>query len=110
MYLEHSTFLTIHLIFIFISLLTGLSLIFLLIKVFINAKKIEKATHNLQTELTNKKVIAYGDMINKIDIPNRSYIWKTIQAGYYLIESNPSIDTEVKSNLKIILLSKGVLI
>jgi len=64
----------------------------------------------LRFDLTDEKVNSFANIINSINIPNRAVNGKTIKAGYEIINMDTNIDEGLKSNLRIILLSKGVLV
>ncbi|QUH21255.1 hypothetical protein [Alkaliphilus sp. B6464] len=104
--------------FLLITNLIFLSTAFILLCIIIvktikfsnNERRIRSMVYDLQFNLTNEKVNDFANIISTMDIPNRPVNWKTIRAGYHLIELDVNIDNEVKSKLKVILLSKGVYI
>lgn len=72
--------------------------------------KIRKKTYQLSKNLNHKKVEDYINYIDKITIPPRIYHHYMLQSGYEIVKMNKDIDTDIKEQLKIALLSKGVLI
>ncbi|QUH21233.1 hypothetical protein [Alkaliphilus sp. B6464] len=48
--------------------------------------------------------------MDHIYIPDRSSTWKTIRAGYEIINMSSNIDESLKKDLKVILFAKGALI
>lgn len=73
-------------------------------------KKLKEKTYNLGNNLTNEKVEDYIKYIDSIEIPPRKYHWNMIKAGYKVIELNRGIDEELIRQLRITILSKGILI
>jgi len=80
-----------------------------LIYYYRNEIKIKKAVYDLRFDLTDEKVKSFANIINSINIPNRAVNWKTIKAGYEIINMDTNIDEGLKSNLRIKLHLKIVL-
>lgn len=97
---------------LFIITLTIISLIFVYLayKCVKTGEEIAKITNGLADNLTDMKVKEYMDYINSIKVPNRKVYWNTLRAGYELIEMNDNIDRELKTHLKITMLSKGIIL
>lgn len=79
-------------------------------KGYIVGRKIKENTYQLGKDLTNEKVEEYIKYIDYIEIPPRKYYWNILKAGYKIVELNNSIDKKVLEQLKITILSKGILI
>ena len=60
--------------------------------------------------MTNEKVENYRAFIDSMEIPNRKVYWNTLRAGYKMIEIDNNVDEKLKEELKIIMLSKGILV
>lgn len=97
---------------LFIITITILLLIFvcLIYKSVKTGEEIRKITNELAKNLTNEKVKEYIDYINSIKVPNRKVHWNTLKAGYKLVQINDNINPQLKTELKIIMLSKGILV
>lgn len=106
--------LIINIIIIYISLLitviSFIAIFYLLYKGYRTGIRIKEITYELGKELDNEKVLDYINFIDGIEIPDRKVYWNTLKAGYRLIEMNSNIDNELKKQLKIVMLGKGVLI
>lgn len=85
-----------------------ISIIVYIVKTLRRAHEITKATERLQKNLNDEKVRWYMKVINKGKIPGSPTIWNTLRAGYQLVRSSGNVDPELKNQLRIIMLSKGV--
>ena len=73
-------------------------------------KKLKEKTYHLGKKLTNEKVEDYMKYIDSVEIPPTKCHWNMLKAGYKIIELNGCIDEELIRQLKITILSKGILI
>lgn len=79
-------------------------------KGYLVGRKIKEKTYQLGKDLTNVKVEDYIKFIDSIEIPPRRYHWNMIQAGYEIIKMSKDIEPKLIEQLKIVILSKGILI
>ncbi len=73
-------------------------------------RKIKERTYQLGKDLTNEKVEDYIKYIDSLNIPPRKYHWNMLRLGYEIIKMNKEIDANLIYQLKITILSKGVLV
>lgn len=79
-------------------------------KGYLAGRKIKEETYQLGKGLNNGKVENYIKFIDGIEIPPRRYHWNMVQAGYEMVKINEDIDLELVKQLKMVILSKGILI
>lgn len=87
-----------------------IGIIYLMYKGYRIGEAIKKKTYELGKDLNIKKVEDYNMFVDSIEVPNRKVYWNMLKAGYKLIEMNDSIDNKTKEQLKITMLSKGILL
>lgn len=93
-----------------VLILSTISFIYIMFNSCKIGEEIKKKTYELGKELNNEKAEDYIAFIDGIKVPDRKVYWNTLRAGYRLIETNRSIDSKLKEKLRIIMLSRGVLI
>lgn len=93
-----------------ITVISFIAIFYLLYKGYRTGMRIKKITYELGKELDNERVLDYMNFTDSIEIPDRKVYWNTLKAGYRLIEMDNSIDDKLKEQLKIVMLSKGILI
>lgn len=79
-------------------------------KGYLVGRKIKDKTYDLGKDLTNEKVEDYIKFIDRIEIPPRKYYWNMIKAGYEIVKISETIDEKLVEQLKITILSKGILV
>lgn len=79
-------------------------------KGYLVGRKIKDKTYELGKSLASEKVEDYIKFIDSIEIPPRKYYWNMIKAGYEIVRANKEIDIELVEKLRIIILSKGILL
>lgn len=77
---------------------------------YLIGKRIKESTYQLGKNLTNDKVEDYIKFIDSIEISPRKYHWNMIQAGYKIVKMNKEIEIELVEQLRITILSKGILV
>lgn len=93
-----------------LMIISALALNIYLWKGYLTGRKIKEKTYQLGKDLTPEKVEDYIKFIDSIEIPPRKYHWNMIQAGYEIVRANKGIDVELIEKLRIIILSKGILV
>ncbi|AKL94779.1 hypothetical protein CACET_c13140 [Clostridium aceticum] len=93
-----------------IIVLSGVGVVYFWWKSHQIGKEIKEATFNLNIDLDNDKALDYMQFVYNIEIPNRKVYWNTLKAGYQLIKISDNVDDSIKQRLRIIMLSKGILI
>ncbi|MGY0374969.1 transcription factor [Clostridium sp. JNZ J1-5] len=71
-------------------------------------KAIIKNTMELESDLTNMKVIKYLQFIQSIEVPSKTLCKNVIIEGYKLIKDSDNISDKLKADLRILLECKGV--
>ena len=77
---------------------------------YLVGKRIKERTYQLGKDLTNDKIENYIEFIDNIEIPPRKYHWNMIQSGYEIVKMNNGIERSLTEQLKIVILSKGILV
>ena len=93
-----------------LMIISVLALNIYLWKGYLVGRKIKEKTYQLGKDLTPEKVEDYIKFIDSIEIPPRKYHWNMIQAGYEIVRANKGIDRSLTEQLKIVILSKGILV
>lgn len=93
-----------------IMLLSAILLNIYIWKGYLAGKKIKEKTYQLSKSLTNEKVEEYIKLIDSVEIPPRNYHWNMIKAGYEIVKMNGEIEINLIEELKIAILSKGILV
>lgn len=94
----------------FLMIFSVLAFNVILWKGYLIGRKIKEKTYQLGKDLTNVKVEEYIKFIDSIEIPARKYYWNMIHAGYEIVKVNKKIDIELVEELRITILSKGILL
>lgn len=100
-------------VLIILTFLFILSLIFFLytiIKGYNYTGNLGKKVNSLGKGITPEKVEEFIVYLDAKYIPFRFYTINLIKAGYRLVEMDGSIDVGLKQRLKIMILSKGILV
>ncbi|MDR5659874.1 hypothetical protein RH915_10270 [Serpentinicella sp. ANB-PHB4] len=95
---------------IIVSLTTGTGIMYIIIKTYRAGKRIMQATLRLPENLNNQRVIEYIELIKNTNIPERRVYSEAVKSGYELIRINEEINEDLKKQLKIIILSKGLFV
>ncbi len=91
-------------------IISALTLSVYLWKVYLVGRKIKDKTYQLGKDLNNGKVEDYIIFIDSLEIPPRRYHWNMIKAGYKIVKINGEVDANLIKRLKIVILSKGILV
>lgn len=67
-----------------------------------------KNTMELESDLTNMKVIKYLRFIQSIEVPSKTLCKNVIIEGYKMIKDSDNISDKLKADLRILLECKGV--
>lgn len=79
-------------------------------KGYLVGRKIKEKTYQLGKDLNNERVEDYIRYIDSVEIPSRKYYVNMIKAGYEIIKSNNDIDIKLAEQLRVVILSKGILV
>lgn len=72
-------------------------------------KIINEAIRNLQDNLTNRGVADFINTLNAMKkIPNKNNNWDNLTKAYYIVKNNKAIDNDLKTQLRIALILKGI--
>lgn len=72
-------------------------------------KIINEALKNLQHNLTNRGVADFINNLNTMKkIPNKNNNWNNLTKAYYMVKNNKAIDNDLKTQLRIALILKGI--
>lgn len=93
-----------------LMIISALALNIYLWKGYLIGRKIKEKTYQLGKYLNNSKVEDYIKFIDSIEIPPRKYHWNMIKAGYEMVKMNKDIEVSLIEQLKITILSKGILV
>ncbi len=93
-----------------LMIISALALNIYLWKGYLTGRKIKEKTYQLGKDLTPEKVEDYIKFIDSIEIPPRKYHYDTIRGGYEIVKMNKEIDIELEEQLKVTILSKGILV
>ncbi|MGJ0847763.1 hypothetical protein ACR77J_13820 [Tissierella praeacuta] len=91
-------------------IVSALALNIYLCKGYLVGTKIKEKTYQLGKQLTNDKVEDYIKFVDSIQIQPSRYHWNMIQAGYEIVKMNKDIEANLAEQLKISILSKGILV
>lgn len=94
----------------FLVLFLFIAISIVLCRSYLTGKKIKEKTYQLGKDLSNEKVEDYIKFIDSVEIPARRYYWNMIKSGYEIIRTNKGIDIKLVEQLKIVVLSKGILV
>lgn len=93
-----------------LMILSVIAINIILWKGYLIGRKIKEKTYQLGKDPTNEKVEDYIKYIDSVNIPPRKYHWNMLKSGYEIVKVNNVIDRKLVEQLRITMLSKGVLI
>lgn len=93
-----------------LMILSVIAINIVLWKGYLTGRKIKEKTYQLGKGLNDEKVKDYIKFIDNIEIPPRRYYWNMVQAGYEIVKINEDINLELVEQLKIVILSRGILV
>lgn len=94
----------------FLMLFSVLVFNLILWKGYMIGRKLKEKTYQLGKDLTYEKVEDYIKFIDSIEIPLRKYYYDMIRAGHEIVKMNKEVDINLVEKLKVMILSKGVLV
>lgn len=92
----------------FLFILSVIFFFYIIFKGYQYTRNISKKVYELGKGVTHEKIEDYIAYIDTKYIP--FYATNFVKAGYKLIDMDESIDENIKKNLKIIILGKGILV
>lgn len=97
-------------IFTFLLVLSMMFLLYTIFKGYRYTDALSKKIYDLGKGVTSKKVEDFIVFIDTRYIPFRFYTHGLIKAGFRIVDMDKDIDIELKKKLKIMALSKGILV
>lgn len=97
-------------IFTYTFVFSGIILLISLLWGYKYTHTLSKKVYNLGKGITAEDVEEFRNYLDAKYIPFRFYTNNLIKAGYRLIQMDENIDQELKQKLKIMTLSKGILV
>lgn len=94
----------------FLMIISVIAINIVLWKGYLVGKKIKEKTYQLGKDLTDEKVENYIKYIDSVEVPPRRYHWDMLKSGYEIVKTNKDIDIRLAEQLRITILSKGILI